>query len=398
MITAPLSNLPNANGVDHYHAATSGTLRFAPPPSGAKNEKVATAIVYCEANFGDIDGKTANGLVRHSELYEILAVIDSEKAGLDAGVALGEEPKNIPICRSLSDALVHVGGVPDYFIFGMAPASGMLSPSERGLVLEAIDLGMNVVNGLHEFLNDDPEFVAASAEMNVRILDVRRPRAKKDLRMFSDRIATVACPRIAVLGTDCAIGKRTTATILTRALNDCGVKAVLVGTGQTGLIQGARYGVALDAVPSQFCAGEMETAIVEAFEGENPDVIIVEGQGALSHPAFSTSSFIIRGSRPAAVVLQHAPGRAHRCDFEQMAMPTPASEINLIQTFADTKVIGLTINHENMTDADVCAAIARYERELGIPATDALTRPPERLVEMVLSAFPDLEEKAVVIT
>ncbi len=367
-------------------AATSAQMR-----SNDAQSRVATAIVYCEANFGAIDGKTANGLVRHSELYEILAVIDSEKVGLDAGVALDEKPKGIPICRDLAHALEHVGRVPDYFIFGMAPASGMLSAAERGLVLEAIDRGMHIVNGLHEFLNDDPAFAAASASRNVKILDVRRPRAKKDLRMFSGRIAEVTCPRVAVLGTDCAIGKRTTATVLSHALNDRGVKTVLVGTGQTGLIQGARYGVALDAIPSQFCAGELEAKIVEAFENENPDVIVIEGQGALSHPAFSTSSFILRGSCPDGVVLQHAPGRAHRCDFEQM--PMPAKEIHLIEAFSDTKVIGLTINHENMTDAEVESAITLYELELGVPATDALTRSPERLVEMVRLAFPKLEEK-----
>jgi len=361
--------------------------------TGGDLERAATAVVYCEANFGAIDGKTANGLVRHSEKYEILSVIDSEKAGLDTGVVLGGEPNAIPVCRDLAAALAHAGTLPDYFIFGMAPATGMLSTHERGLVLEAMGLGMNIVNGLHEFLNEDPEFAAMSAARNVKIVDIRRPRSKKDLRMFSGRISEVTCPRIAVLGTDCAIGKRTTASILTRALNDRGVKAVLVGTGQTGLIQGARYGVALDAVPAQFCPGEMEAVVVEAFEGENPDVIVIEGQGALSHPAFSTSSFILRGSCPDGVVLQHAPGRAHRCDFEQMAMPKPATEIHLIQTFSDTKVIGLTINHENMSDAEVSAAITRYEHELGIPATDALTRSPERLVEMVLSAFPELGEK-----
>ena len=203
----------------------------------------------------------------------------------------------------------------------------------------------------------------------------------------------MTCPRIAVLGTDGAIGKRTTATILTRALNDRGVKAVMIGTGQTGLIQGARYGIALDAIPSQFCSGEMEATVVEAFEGEDPDVIIVEGQGALSHPAYLTSTFILRGSRPQGVVLQHAPGRTHLGDFGQVPMPTPASEINLIETFADTKVIGLTINHENMTEALVTAAIAMYEIELGVPATDALTRSPDRLVEMVAAAFPALQEK-----
>lgn len=220
----------------------------------------------------------------------------------------------------------------------------------------------------------------------------------KDLRMFSGRIAEVTCPRIAVLGTDCAIGKRTTATILTRALVQRGLKAVLVGTGQTGLIQGARYGIALDGVPSQFCAGEMEATVIEAFEGERPDVIIIEGQGALSHPAYSTSSFILRGSCPDGVVLQHAPGRSHRCDFEQMPMPTPASEIHLIQTFADTQVIGLTLNHENLSEVELDAAMTLYECELGIPVTDALTRSPERLVEMVLGAFPRLARALAVAT
>jgi len=354
-----------------------------------------TAVIYCEANFGDLDGKTANGLVRFSERYEILSVIDSKKAGLDSGMVLDELANDIPICLDLADSLTQVDAIPDYFIFGMAPSSGMLSPHERGVVLEAMSLGMNVVNGLHEFLNEDPVFAAASAANNVTILDVRRPRAKKDLRLFSGRIDEVTCPRIAVLGTDGAIGKRTTATILTRALNDRGIKAVMVGTGQTGLIQGAKYGIALDAIPSQFCSGEMEATIVEAFEGENPDVIIIEGQGALSHPAYLSSTFILRGSRPDAIVLQHAPKRPHRCDFEKMPMPTPASEIHLLQTFADAKVIGLTINHENMSDSDISDAITLYEDELGIPTTDALTRSDARLVEMVSAAFPEIDEKLI---
>lgn len=354
-------------------------------------EQTATAIVYCEGNFGEVDGKTANGLVRHSEKYRILSVIDSEKSGGDAGELLDNQTNGIPVCRDLTEALALADEMPDFFIYGMAPASGMLSDHERGLVLSAIDFGMNIVNGLHEFLNDDPEFKAASLASNVRIIDIRKPRAKNELRLFSGRIHEVSCPRIAVLGTDCAIGKRTTATVLARALNDIGLKAVMIGTGQTGLIQGARYGVAMDAVPSQFCAGELEAIIVEAFEAEQPDVIIIEGQGALSHPAFSTTSFILRGSCPDAVVLQHAPGRSARCDFEQMPMPSPAVEINLIQTFADTRVIGLTINHEHMTEAEVDTAIGRYEAELDIPATDALTRSPKRLLDMVFAAFPELE-------
>jgi uncharacterized NAD-dependent epimerase/dehydratase family protein len=353
----------------------------------------ATAVVYCEANFGEQDGKTANGLVRCSEKYEILSVIDSTKSGLDAGAVLDDRPNGIPISTDLSDSIALAGCIPRFFIFGMAPASGMLSPVERRTVLDAIGHGMNIVNGLHEFLNDDPEFAAAAVAHNVTILDVRRPRAKKNLRMFTGHISTVTCPRIAVLGTDSALGKRTTATILTRALNASGIRAVLVGTGQTSLIQGARYGVALDAIPCQFGSGEMEASVVEAFEGEHPDVIVIEGQGALSHPAYLSSSFILRGSRPDAVILQHAPARRWLGDFADVPMPTAASEIHLIQTFADTRVIGLTINHEHMTDAEVSAAITLYEFELGIPVTDALTRPTDLLVDMVVRAFPKLEKR-----
>ena len=353
----------------------------------------STALVYCEGNFGGTDGKTANGLVRHSEKYEILAVIDSEQAGLDAGEVLGDGRNGIPICTDLAEAIALVGRVPDYFIYGMAPTSGTLSPDERSLVLAAIDLGMHVVNGLHEFLNEDPEFASAALAQGVAILDVRRPREKRDLRMFSGRVSQVTSARIAVLGTDAAIGKRTTATILARALNDHGIKTVLVTTGQTGLIQGARYGVALDAIPCQFCSGEVEAAVVDAFEGEHPDVIVIEGQGALSHPAYLSSTFILRGARPDAVVLQHAPARRVLGDFPDVPTPTPASEIALLRAFAGTPVIGLAINHEDMTDAEVSAAIILYELELGIPATDALTRPTDRLVEMVLAAFPALEAR-----
>ena len=368
----------------------------APAPivhSGAKSKSLNTAIVYCEANFGAIDGKTANGLVRHSEKYRILCIIDSEKAGLDSGQVLDKTENGIPIVSTLADALVYTDCVPDYLIYGMAPASGRLSMPQRAILLEAIAKGMNLVNGLHEFLSDDPEFIAASIAMNVTLTDVRKPRAKADMRTYSGRIEKVTCPRIAVLGTDCAIGKRTTATVLARALKQRGLNAVMIGTGQTGLMQGARYGIALDAVPSQYCAGELEATIVEAFEQERPDVIIIEGQGALSHPAYSTSSFILRGSRPTGVILQHAPKRLHRCDFENMEMPDPATEINLIETFSDTTVIGLTINHENMSDEEISAAIVQYQDELGIPVTDALARSPESLVELLLAAFPELQLK-----
>lgn len=358
----------------------------------------ATAVVYCEANFGLIDGKTANGLVRHSDRYEVVAVIDSQRVGRDAGSVLDGQPNGIPIRRDLSDALGHLDRTPDVLIFGIAPTSGMLSPDERAVLLDAIGRGLDIVSGLHEFLGDDPEMAQAAERRGVTILDVRRPRAKKDLRTFTGRVRDVDAVRIAVLGTDCAIGKRTTATILTRALEASRVRAVLVGTGQTSMMQGARYGFGLDAVPAQFGAGEMEAAVLDAWDSERPDVIVIEGQGALSHPAYSSSAFVLRGSRPHGVILQHAPARRRLSDFPSFDMPTVESEIRLIEAFADTKVIGVTINHEHMSDDEVSAAMVAYEIGLGLPVTDVLTRPPELLVDMVMSAFPELDGRVPAVT
>ncbi len=358
--------------------------------------KPPTAIVYCEGNFGKIDGKTANGLVRHSQAYRILSVIDSRHDGRDSGQVLDDIINHIPVLGDLEAAIAHEATIPDTLIYGMAPSNGKLSLEDRGVVLDAIALGMNVVSGLHEYLGEDPEIASAARSLNVTIRDIRKPRPSKDMRLFDGSVADVKAIRIAVLGTDCAIGKRTTATVLAKALNAQGIRTVLVGTGQTGLMQGARYGVAMDAVPPQFCCGELERAIVAASEGERPDVILIEGQGALSHPAFCTSAFILRGSQPQAVILQHAPKRAHRCDFPKMAMPDPRDEIVLIEAFADTKVIGMTINHEGMTDAEVDLAIREYSRDPGIPVTDALIRPVADLTEMVLSAYPQLRLMPVV--
>lgn len=361
------------------------------------------AVVYCEGNFARIDGKTANGLVRSSERYRIAAVIDSTCAGTDAGVTLDGEHVGIPVVASLDEAYaVAMGGpvgidsAPDrleLFIFGLAPLSGLMSEADRAVVLDAVSSGLDVVSGLHEFLNDDPQIAAAAAFSGVALHDVRRPRPTKDLRMFDGSIDAVDCVRIAVLGTDGAIGKRTTCTILTDALNDAGIPTVMIGTGQTGIMQGAAYGVALDAIPAQFGVGELEGAVVAAWETERPAVIIVEGQGALSHPAYLSSTVVLRASRPHGVIMQHAPARRGLSDYPDVPMPSPASELALIETFGRTRVIGVTLNHENMTTAELDAAAVVAEAELGVPVADALWSDAAELVSMVTAAFPALLDR-----
>ena len=354
-----------------------------------------SAIVYCEKNFGSMDGKTANGLVRFSQKYRITAVVDSEKAGQDAGEVLDGKANGIPICRNLAEALLLQESPSQNFIIGMAPAGGMLSVEDRAVMFQAMEQGMHLVNGLHEFLSEDKIFVDKAQSCNVQIFDIRKPKKPKDLTLFDGSIFDVKCPRIAVLGTDTAIGKRTTATILAQTLQAIGLNAVLIGTGQTSRIQGFRYGVAIDAIPAQFAAGEIEAQVVAAYKNENPDVLIIEGQGALSHPAYSSSSLIIRGTRPDAIILQHAPMRKMRGDFPRFAMPTVESEIHLLETFSEVKVIGITLNHEEMSDNDLDDVTKLYEDQYGLLTTDATKHDPEKLVRMVLSAFPALEKSPV---
>ena len=353
-------------------------------------KELPSALVYCEQNFAGLDGKTAHGLIRHSEAFAIKAVIDSQCAGLDAGLVLDGSFQGIPIVADLEAALRLPGKKPHTLIYGMAPADGLYSASDRRALLAALSHGLHLVSGMREYLNDEPEFALAALQNQVSIRDVRRPPALKDLRLFDGSIDSADCLRIAVLGTDGAVGKRTTATLLVQALNGAGIHTVLVSTGQTGLIQGGRYGIPLDAIPSQYCSGEVEAAVVHAFRSESPAVIVVEGQGALSHPAYLSSGFILRGARPQAVVLQHAPARQTLSDFPFLPVPTPASEIRLIEAFALTRVIGLTLNHEGLNDAELDAAILRHQAELCLPVTDAVRCSPQSLVAMVLRAFPQL--------
>ena len=381
---------PSVEGARAPPAKDPGPAQLIPR---LKAGHVPTAVIYCEGNFAKIDGKTANGLIRNSQAYRILSVIDSSHDGQDSGMVLDGVANNIPVVDDLTAAVVAQAFIPDTFIYGMAPSNGKLSQTDRGVVLDAIALGMNIVSGLHEYLGDDLEIATFASSRGVNIRDIRKPKPSKDMRLFDGSVADTKALRIAVLGTDCAIGKRTTATILASALNAQGVKTVLIGTGQTGLMQGAKFGVAMDAIPPQFCCGELEGAIVAASEAEQPDVILIEGQGALSHPAFCTSAFILRGSQPDAVILQHAPKRVHRCDFPRMPMPEPKDEIALIQMFSDATVIGLTINHEGMSDAEISVSIAEHSQRLGLPVTDPLSRPTDELVAMIASAFPGLYDR-----
>ncbi len=351
------------------------------------------AIVYSEAQFGKIDGKVANGLVRHSEKYDIVGIIDSTKAGIDAGAHLDGKMSNIPIFVDIDDALKRLDYVPEYFIYGIAPLASFLSKKEREIFFHAMEKGMNIVNGMPEFLNDDEEFAQKKREYDVRIFDIRKPPARSYLHLFTGNIFKIKTPIITVFGTDCATGKRTTSIKLAEELKLKGLNVVFVTTGQTGLIQGSKYGIAVDVLSSGFMTGEVENEIIKACETEHPDLIIIEGQGALSHPAFTSSTAIIRGACPRAIIVQHPPKRKSRCDFPHIPMPTLESEIVLLETVSNAKVIGITLNHEDMTDQEISETITTYEEKFHLPTTDVLKYGCEKIVEKLLQFFPELSKK-----
>ncbi len=342
------------------------------------------ALVYCEGAFGTPYGKTAHGLARRSGRYRVLAILDSKSAGRDAGEVLDGRPSGVPVVAGLAEALA-AGRDPDrrptHFVVGLAPDGGRLPAAARATVLEAIRAGLNVDSGLHDFLSEDPEIAALAAERGVAIRDVRKPPPRSELHFFSGKIEQVDAFKIAVLGTDSAVGKRTTAWLLVDALAAAGFPAELVGTGQTAWMQGARYTIPLDSLINDFVAGEIEHAVWSAWSERRPRAIVIEGQGSLMNPAYPGGFEILAAGRPDAVVLQHAPARREYDGFPGYALHPLETQIRAIELLSGRPVVAVTINHEALDADGVARARAEIERSTGRPAFDVLTEGAAGLVE-----------------
>lgn len=341
------------------------------------------ALILCEGAFGTTDGKTGNGLVRHTARYQVVGVLDSRLAGRDAGEVLDGKASRVPIFASLDEALGSLPVRPTHLVIGLAPAGGRLPDRLRDVVAAALRHGLNVDSGLHQFLSDDPELRRLAEEHNARIRDVRKPPPREKLHFFSGAIDEVRAVRVAVLGTDAAVGKRTTAVLLAGALGRAGIPATMVGTGQTSWMQGVVHGIVLDSLINDFVAGELEHAVVEADRAESPRVIVVEGQGSLAHPAFPGGFEILAATRPRGVILQHAPGRRTYDGFPKYPLVPPEAHVRAIDTLFHSRVVALAISHEGIERERVSEAASELERRLGLPCCDPLLQGPERLVEAV---------------
>jgi len=325
------------------------------------------AIVLTDGLLMTSDAKTAHGLIRGTERFNIIGLVDGEEnAGKDAGELLDGKHRGIPVFATMEIAIATLGKV-DFIIIGVATVGGILPKNMLSVIYDAVKNGVSVVNGLHEYLNDKADLVAIAANTGAQLIDVRKPKSRADLHFWDGAIFNVTAPIVAVIGMDCAMGKRTTARMLKQACNAEGMKAEMIYTGQTGWLQGGKYGFIFDSTLNDFVSGELEHAIVSCWKETQPDILFLEGQSSLRNPSGPCGLELLISGNAKQVVLIFAPKRKY---FDNEAhwgeIPSVASEIEIIEKLG-SKVIALAINTENCTDQEAYAYQKEYTSRLGIP-------------------------------
>ena len=345
--------------------------------------KQENAVVLTAGMLESPFAKTCHGLLRGSERFRVMGVVDAEHSGSDAGEVMEGRRNGIAVFGSMQSFLQSAEEPVKYCVVGVATPGGYLPETLKREIFSGIEAGLSVVNGLHTFLSDDPEFVGAAARRGVELIDVRKPRPRNELRFWSGEIFTVETPKIAVLGTDCAIGKRTTCRFITEMCNEEGIRTEMIYTGQTGWMQGSRFGFIFDSTVNDFISGEIERAIVACHREVTPDLILVEGQSALFNPTGPCGSEFILSGNVKGVILQHVPGRNHYEDT-QVPMVSIEKEIQMIELLG-AQVLGIGINEEGITEAAAAGYQSTLENQLGIPVVRPLQEGVDRFLPAIRS-------------
>jgi uncharacterized NAD-dependent epimerase/dehydratase family protein len=334
-------------------------------------------LILAEGFSGDPHyGKTARGVLAYGE-RPVVALLDSERAG--------EEQSGVPILATVEEAM---GYEPTTALVGVATAGGRFPPAWRELLGQAISSGLDIENGLHQFLADDDELSALARAHGVELRDLRRPPA--GLNVPTGRNLELPTRNVLTVGSDCAIGKMTVSLELDRAAQRRGLASRFVPTGQTGIAI-AGWGIAVDAVVSDFLAGAAEQLLVEGHE-RGGELLWVEGQGALTHPAYSGVTLgLIHGSAPHALVLCHQAGTSEVEGYPgHPLLPLPElvelhERISLPARKANVAAIAL--NTRTLGEAEARAAVEQAAAETGLPADDPVRFGADRLLDAVLAAL-----------
>lgn len=352
------------------------------------------AIVITHGLLNTNRAKTAHGLIRDSSRYHVIAVIDPVSTGKDAGEVLDGKHRNIPVYASLKDFLRTSAEKAQYCLIGVAGKGGLIPEGMLDTIEKAILSGMHIVNGLHEFISDIPQIKALADIHKVNIIDIRKPKPKNQLSFWSGRIKNVHCLKLAILGMDCNIGKRTTTRLLLHALRQAGINTEMIYTGQTGWMQGNRFGFIFDSTFNDFISGEIEDAIVRCYEEVKPEVILLEGQSSLRNPSGPGGSEFLVSGEAKHVILQHASGRRYFSGYEEQKLEIPSleSEIELIHMYG-SEVIAITLNKDHLSWKEAQLYKEQYSRSLGIPVMLPLEEGFDTFIPVIRELTTNYEDK-----
>jgi len=348
-------------------------------------EKFPT-VLLAEGAFAD-DGmsKTTYGLLRYTP-ETVVAVIDSSHAGSDACTVSGLG-SGVPVVADLAAALKYG---PRRLVIGVAPAGGALPPQWRSQIILALENGLEVVGGLHTILGEDQELAAAAVRGGGKITDLRL--STDDLDVGMGKAQQVPARVVLTMGTDCNAGKMTTSLELVKSARDNGIRTAFCATGQTGIAL-AGWGIAVDHVLSDFTAGAAERLVLEAYEREKPELIIVEGQGALAQPSYSGVTLsLMHGSLPDVMILCH---RAAQTIVDHVRLPMPPLDEQValceqaMRLVKPAKVAAVSLHTRGLSESEAKQAVEDAQRLTGLPVTD-----PVRFGSgVLLEAVKPLSEK-----
>lgn len=343
-------------------------------------------VILAEGSFELHYGKTATGVIRYRQ-DEVVAVIDSTKAGQDVAQALGFElGKGIPVIRDIREAFQYQ---PDTLLIGIAPQGGNLPEAWRWQLLAAMEKGLDIVNGLHVFFSEDEELQAAAHKYGVTIQDVRRPPDKRLVSQYTPH--RPGSHTILAVGSDCATGKMTAMLEIHREALLRGLSSGFVATGQTGIMI-AGSGLPVDRIISDFVAGMVEE-IVLASAAKN-DWVFVEGQGALNHPGYSPVTLgLLHGALPDAMIFCHRAGttgiESYNCPFPSLKRMIEINEdaVNWLHPQHNSKVVGISLLTLHLTEKEAYDEVRKLEDETGLPTTDLIRSGAGKLMDALNTHF-----------
>jgi uncharacterized NAD-dependent epimerase/dehydratase family protein len=339
--------------------------------------------IYAEGLWALSDAKTGHGVLRYSP-REVVAVVDSTEAGRRAGDVVPYTASDAPIVASVT-AAAEAGAT--NLLIGVAPPGGVLTDAWRAALVEAMECGMTVEAGLHTVLGQDEHLVAVARANGVELRDLRWTPATPRVPRI-DRRRPAGLGVVHAVGTDSAIGKMTVTLELDRAARGRGLASAFVATGQTGIaISG--WGYAVDHVISDYVAGTAEMLIDEGVE-RGADLLFVEGQGALHHPAYSAVTLgLLHGCRPDAMVLVHQAGTTVNSEYADVAI-RPLGDVarayeQILAPIHDGAVVAVALNTRGLTDEEAAAAVADAHQATGLPAADVVRHGADTILGAVLA-------------